>query len=147
MEPTPTVQPTFSFLKDRVLVVPPKGAGTRQGDPLTAAKGRVIAGAKAQKGYVVLLLKGDSLPKMEGGKKTVQTWFYKEPNGSYSTRLRYGQSAIPLDGETTGVRVGTLEDLIPFYDAVIESIEKGELDAILADMQKAKSDALTSGAA
>lgn len=136
-------QPTFSFLKDRVLVTPPKGAGTKQGDPLTAAKNRVITGAKAQKGYVQLLIEGKELPKMEGGKKLVSTWFYRAADRLYETRLRYGQSAIPLDGTKTGVRVGKLEDLIPFYDAVIAGIEKGELDERLHAMQQQKSASLT----
>lgn len=135
-------QTTFSFLQGLTITVPPKGAGTKQGDPLTAAKNRVIAGLKAQKALVQLLIDGKELPKMEGGKKTKGTWFYKEADGIYATRLRYGQSAIPLDGTKTGVRVGALRDLIPFYDLVIESAEKGELDTIIGKMQAEKSQAL-----
>jgi hypothetical protein len=137
------IQAAFSFLAGLTLTIPPRGAGTKQGDPLTAAKNRVIAGAKAQKGYVQTLVDGKELPKMEGGKKRVGTWFYRAADGSYETRLRYGQSAIPLDGTKTGVRVGKLPDLLAFYDAVIASIEKGELDERLAVMQQAKSAALT----
>jgi hypothetical protein len=142
-QPTPPTQPTFSFLQGLTVVVPPRGAGTKQGDPLTAAKNRVIAGAKAQKTYVQLLIDGKELPKMDGGKKTVSVWFYRAADGSYETRLRYGQSAIPLDGTKTGVRVGDLKALIPFYDAVIAGIERGELDEKLHAMQQAKSAALT----
>jgi hypothetical protein len=142
LPPQEPKQPAFSFLQGLTIVAPPKGAGTKQGDPLTSAKNRVIAGAKAQKTYVQLLIDGKELPKMEGGKKTVSVWFYKEADGSYATRLRYGQSAIPLDGTKTGVRVGALKDLIPFYDSVIKALDAGELDAQISVMQAKKSDDL-----
>jgi hypothetical protein len=73
---------------------------------------------------------------MEGGKKQAATWFYKAADGQYETRLRYGQSAIPLEGGKEGVRVGKLEDLIPFYDSVVKAIEAGELAALCGRPQK-----------
>jgi hypothetical protein len=144
-QPQP-VQPAFSFLKDRAIVVTPKNAGTKQGDPVTAATSRVIAGARLQKTYVQALIDGKELPKMDVAKQTAGTWFYRAADGTYETRLRYGQAAIPLDGGKTGVRIGELKDLLPFYDAVIAAIEKRELDAVITEMQKAKSAALTHAA-
>jgi len=149
LPPQPTPEPTqttFTFLNGFAVVKPPKNAGTKQGDPLTAAKRRVIDGLRQQKERVQLIIDGKPLPKMDGGKKQVATWFYKAPDGAYATRLRYGQSAIPLDGENTAVRVGDLKDLLPFYDSVIAAVERGELDEPLARMQKEKSAALTQGA-
>ena len=139
----PPRQATFSFLDGYTVVKPPKNAGTKQGDPLTAAKRRVIDGLRQQQERVRLVMGDKPLPKMDGGKKTVATWFYKAPDGTWETRLRYGQSAIPLDGENTAVRVGKLENLLPFYDGVIAAIERGELDVPLAQMQKEKSANLT----
>jgi hypothetical protein len=131
------------LLNGYTLTTPPKGAGTKQGDPLTAAKRRVIDGLRQQKERAQILLDGKPLPKMEGGKKSVPTWFYRAPDGGYETRLRYGQSAIPLADGKTAVRVGDLKDLLPFYDAVIAAVEKGELDEPLGKMQREKSAALT----
>jgi hypothetical protein len=136
-------QTTFSFLAGLTLTTPPKNAGTKQGDPLTAAKRRVIDGLRQQKERVQLVMEGKPLPKMDGGKKTVAAWFYKGPDGAWETRLRYGQSAIPLPDGKTGIRIGKLEDLLPFYDSVIAAIGRGEMDETLARMQKAKSEALT----
>lgn len=48
-----------------------------------------------------------------------------------------------MGDENTAVRVGKLENLLPFYDGVIAAIERGELDAPLAQMQKEKSAAIT----
>jgi hypothetical protein len=141
-EPTQT---TFSFLNGFAAVKPPKNAGMKQGDPLTAAKRRVIDGLCQQKERGQLVMDGKPLPKMDGGKKTVATWFYKAPDGAYATRLRYGRSAIPLSGDNTAVRVGDLKDLLPFYDPVIAAVERGELDEPLARMQKEKSAALMQG--
>jgi hypothetical protein len=134
----------LSFLKGRKLAVPPKTSGTQKGDPMVLAKNKIIGGVQIQKQFVELTLKGEPIPKGDGG-RSLSTWFYKEIDGTIWTTLRYGQISMPLDGEKTSVSVGRLEDVPAFYDSVIKAIEKGELDSIIADLQKRRSDSLKGG--
>jgi hypothetical protein len=131
----------LSFLKNRKVAQPPKYAGSKKGDPLTAAKAKVVEGIKTQKGYVQLTVDAKPLPKSEGGREA-STWYYREIDGTYWTTLRYGQLSIPLDGPNTAVQVGKLEDLTAFYDSVVEAIGKGELDGPIGKLQADRSAAL-----
>jgi hypothetical protein len=131
----------LSFMKGRKTETPPSGPGGKaSGAP--ALRNPVLTVLEKQKGHATTLIDGGILPKMKGSTKTVSTWFYKKPDGSYGTRIRYGQQSIPIDGAETGVHVGKLEDLSKFYDDVAASINKGEMDALLLKMQTRKSDDL-----
>lgn len=131
----------LSFIKGRKLVTPTKVQGGRK-DPLGSAKEGIIKAVEQQKDYAALTKREQPLPKAKGN-RSVSTWFQKQADG-WVTTVRYGQLSIPLDEKgTTGVLVGaTLDDLGPFYDAVIDSIRKGELDTIIAEMQKKRSESL-----
>jgi hypothetical protein len=100
----------LSFLKGKKVGAPPKYAGSKKGDPLTAAKTKVIDALKVQKGYVQLVTEGKPLPKTDGGREA-NTWFYREIDGTYWTTLRYSQLSIPLEGTNTVVQVGALAEL------------------------------------
>jgi len=130
-----------SFIKGKKVGAPPKFAGSKKGDPLTAAKAKVIDALKVQKEYVQLTIEGKPLPKTDGGRGT-STWFYREIDGSYWTTLRYGQLSIPLEGTNTAVQVGPLADLPAFYDAALAAIQKGELDEPIMVLQRTRSAAL-----
>ena len=131
----------ISFIRGKKVGAPPKYAGSKKGDPLTAAKTKVIDALKMQKGYVQLAIEGKPLPKTEAGREA-STWFYREIDGSYWTTLRYGQLSIPLEGTSTAVQVGPLAELPAFYDAVAQAIEKGELDELIMVLQRTRSAAL-----
>lgn len=134
----------LSFLKGKKLVVPMKNAGAKKGDPVTLAKGKIIEGITTQKHYASLTHDSKALPTGKDGKRTASTWFHKQGDG-WVTTIRYGQLPLPLDDKgTTGVMVGaSVADLPPFYDAVIESIRKGELDTIIGDLRTKRSASLT----
>src|ERR1017187_7057997 len=87
----------ISFIRGKKVGAPPKYAGSKKGDPLTAAKTKVIDALKVQRQYVLLTIEGNPLPKTDGGREA-STWFYKEIDGTYWTTLRYGQLSIPLEG-------------------------------------------------
>jgi hypothetical protein len=131
----------ISFIQGKKVGAPPKYAGSKKGDPLTAAKTKVIDALKMQKGYVQLAIEGKPLPKTDAGREA-STWFYREIDGSYWTTLRYGQLSIPLEGTSTAVQVGALAELPAFYDAVAQAIEKGELDELIMVLQRTRSAAL-----
>lgn len=131
-------QPTFSFLKGLTEF---SGAPT---DKLGAARELVVVGAEKQKVYVSLLKDGQPLPRMEGGKKAISTWF-KQVSKGWKCSIRYGQQSVPLTptGETY-VLAGTDPPAVTaFLDAVIASVRKGELDEQLKALQALKSKALT----
>ncbi len=113
----------------------------RTGDPLSIAKAAVMKALDEQKGYVTLSESGQALPRTKGGTKTVSTWFTKTQEG-YWTSLRYGQLPIPI-GEGTGLFIGTADELKAFYDAVKESIQAGQMDGVIGELQKKRSAALT----
>jgi hypothetical protein len=131
----------FSFLKGKKLVVPTKTPSGR-GDPVALAKEGIIKAATQQKALVGHTQRKEKLPQSKGG-RAVSTWFNYQHDG-WVTTIRYGQLSIPLDDKgTTGVLVGpNIEDLTSFYDAVIESIRKGELDTVIGDLQKKRSASL-----
>ena len=85
----------LSFIRGKKVGAPPKYAGSKKGDPLTAAKAKVIDALKVQKGYAQLVSEGKPVPKTDGGREA-STWFYREIDGTYWTTLRYGQLSIPL---------------------------------------------------
>jgi hypothetical protein len=135
----------LSFTRGKKVGTPPKYAGSKKGDPLTAAKAKVIEGLKIQKGYVQRVLENQPLPKTDGGREA-STWFYREIDGTYWTTLRYGQLSIPLEGTNTAVQVGPLAELPAFYDAAAQAVQKGEMDEPIMKLQQARSAALRKAA-
>ena len=131
----------LSFLKGRKLAMPPKSFGAKKGDPILLAKEKIMAGIESQKKFVDMTINNQALPRGEGGRST-STWFYREVDGSYWTTLRYGQIPMPLDGEKTAVSIGMIVDIPQFYDSVIGAVRKGELDGIIADLQKKRTESL-----
>jgi hypothetical protein len=132
----------ISFIRGKKVGAPPKYAGSKKGDPLTAAKTKVIEALKVQKEYAQLTIEGKPLPKTDAGREA-SSWFYREIDGTYWTTLRYGQLSIPLEGTNTAVQVGALAELPAFYDAAAQAITKGELDEPIMILQRARSAALT----
>ena len=131
----------LSFIRGKKVGAPPKYAGSKKGDPLTAAKTKVLDALKVQKGYAQLTIEGKPLPKTDAGREG-STWFYREIDGSYWTTLRYGQLSIPLEGTNTAVQIGALAELPAFFDAAIQAIQKGELDEPIMKLQQTRSAAL-----
>ncbi len=132
---------TLSFLEGRTLTTPPKHAKAFT-NPLTEAKAKVVKALQVQRGNAQMLLDGQSLPATDG-KKSVSTWFYQEMDGSFGTVIRYGQVAIPLDDTHTSVLIGTLPELMTFYDEVATAIGKGEMDSQIRTLHQSRSAALT----
>lgn len=92
---------------------------------------------------MIWLLIVDPIPKKTGGRTVV--WFFREPDGNWWTALRYGQSVIPLEDNNSYVQIGELTNMNPFYDSVIEAINKGEMDDIIERLRKKRTDALARG--
>lgn len=74
----------------------------------------------------------------EGNKKRPHKW-YSLKGGKAYTFIRYGNQRINIfPGQTVdnAVEVGTsYDDIITFYEGLIEAAKSGELDAILAPIQ------------
>jgi len=121
----------------------PKSVGNKRVDALTLAKRKVIDALKVQKGYALLVAEGKPLPKSPGGREA-SIWFCKQLDGWWTT-VRYGQQAIPISekGEVAMLVSEQLEEVAALYEAVAESIERGELDAQILALHQAKSKALT----
>jgi hypothetical protein len=131
----------ISFIRGKKVDAPPKYASSKKGDPLTAAKTKVIEALKVEKEYAQLTIEGKPLPKTDAGREG-STWFYREIDGTYWTTLRYGQLSIPLEGTNTAVQVGPLAELPAFYGAAAQAIQKGELDEPIMTLQRARLAAL-----
>lgn len=121
--------------------LPSKVAG-RTGDPLTIAKTAILKSLDDQQRYLTMMENNQPLPKTAKGGKTVSTWFTKGPDGSYWTSIRYGQLPITING-MTGFQIGHGAELTAFYDAVRTSIKAGEMDKVIGDLQKGRSEKLT----
>ena len=124
----------------------PKSVGDKRVDALTLAKRKVIDALKVQKGYALLVAEGKPLPKTQAGREA-GIWFCKQLDGWWTT-VRYGQQAIPISekGEVAMLVSEKLEEVAAFYDAVVEAIERGELDTQILTLHQAKSKALTQAA-
>lgn len=142
-QPQEPKQPAFSFMsmvkKSAEL---PKTSRSKLTDPLSVAKEKVIAALKVQIDYAQMVLVDQPLPTktVDGKPRTVSTWFSKQDDGWW-TSIRYGQQAIKINGQPDHL-IGKLGDVHRFYDAVIEAVEKGELDAQIGTLQAEKSAAL-----
>ncbi len=134
----------LSFLKGRKTAPLTKTTGTKKGNPLDIAKGKVLEAIGVQKGYAQLTIDGKPIPKAEGKTRSTSTWFYQNMDGWWTT-LRYGQLPIPLNEKNDfAIFVGEkADDLVPFYDAVIAAVQKGEMDAPIRTLQEARSKSLT----
>jgi hypothetical protein len=132
----------LSFLKGRKVGTAPRMGGARKGDALTIAKGKVVDGITQQKHYASLAARNEELPRGKGGRAT-SVWFFRSLDG-YWTTIRYGQLPIPMnDKGDFDVFIGDkLDGLQSFYDAVIEAVRKGELDAAISELQQKRSAAL-----
>ena len=134
-------QPTFTFMamvkKSDTL---PKSSRSKLVDPLTLAKEKIVKALQEQKRLASLVAKGETLPKTDGGKRDTAVWFSKQRDGWW-TKIRYGQAAMLINGHADFF-IGKIEDMPAFYDLVITSIEKGELDAQIGALQEKKSAAL-----
>jgi hypothetical protein len=119
----------------------PKSSRSKTVDPLTAAKAKILKAIDVQKGYVALVKEGKPLPKSTGGSKTVGTWFSSQTKGWYVS-LRYGQASIPIVDGKADMLVGTLDNVLAFFSAAAEAIQKGELDAAIGKLQAERSAAL-----
>ena len=121
----------------------PKSVGNKRIDALTLAKRKIVDALKVQASYALLLAEGKPLPKSQAGREA-GIWFCKQLDGWWTT-VRYGQQAIPISekGEVAMLVSEKLEEVAAFYDAVAESIERGELDAQILALHQAKSKALT----
>jgi hypothetical protein len=113
----------ISFMQGRKAETPPKNSSASTGDLLAPAKAKIIEALNVQKGYARLMLEGKDLPRRQGS-RSFSTWFYRRPDGSYGTTIRYGQVAIPIEGEDIGIPVGRLDELPAFYDMVALSPSK-----------------------
>lgn len=134
-EETVAKQPTFSFMAGRRVEKAPRNSGKASG--AEALRKLVLDVMAKQRGYAELKIADKELPNMEGSSKTVSTWFYQKADGSWGSRIRYGQQAVKIDGED-GIHIGKLEDIPAFYDDVAAAIHKGELDTLLKALQDEK---------
>lgn len=135
-------QSVFSFITGTMKVGRvAKSSRSKTTDPLTLAKDKVIKGIESQKALVKLVMEGKPLPK--NGDKTKTTWFSHQSDGWW-TAIKYGQLSIPLVADNTDILVSQkVDDLLPFYDAVIAAVRKGELDSQIGKLQQERSKALT----
>jgi hypothetical protein len=135
-----------SFLASIKLVPMEKGA-TSKGDPVLKARENVIKEVRKQQEAVKLELNGEALPtksfKVDGKDRTRKfaKWYFQK-RGVVFTQVRYGQRSVFMDGDKPqAIEVGKeLKDLLVFYDGLVASIEKGELDERLSPYTERKKD-------
>lgn len=127
----------LSFLEGRKVTAQGRVYSAVAGDPLGIAKAKIIRAINSQKSMAEMVANGGVVPKKVGGR--VSIWFFQEPDGKYWTALRYGQSVIPLEDNNSYVEVGTADDLVPFYDSVIEAVNNGEMDAVIQKLRSKRS--------
>lgn len=67
-------------------------------------------------------------------KQRFSRWFWQS-GGKFYTQIRYGQRAMKLDGKNSTIEAGTkFKDLLEVYDAVVDAVQKGELDKVIEPM-------------
>ena len=107
-----------------------------------ARESQIIVGINDVGHYVLKMMEDKPLP-MDAGGRGKSLWFTRQLDGWWTT-IRYGSSPIPMtDKGDTAMLIGDkLEDVAAFYDAVADSIAKGELDGPIGKLQADRSASL-----
>src|SRR5450830_520136 len=69
-------------------------------------------------------------------RKKVRAWWRTDPTGAVVLTVRYGAKPIEFAPGKAAIAVGKKEKLIPILETVIQAVEAGELDGVLATMSK-----------
>jgi hypothetical protein len=69
-------------------------------------------------------------------RKRVRAWWRTDATGAVVLTVRYGARHIEFEKGNAAIAVGKKEKLIPILETVIQAVEAGELDGVLAQMSK-----------
>src|SRR5665647_3055426 len=69
-------------------------------------------------------------------RKRVRAWWRTDATGAVVLTVRYGARHIEFEKGKAAIAVGKKEKLIPTIETVIQAVEAGELDGVLAQMSK-----------
>ena len=69
-------------------------------------------------------------------RKKVRAWWRTDATGAVVLMVRYGARVIEFEKGKAAIAVGKKEKLIPILETVIQAVEAGELDGVLAQMSK-----------
>lgn len=69
-------------------------------------------------------------------RKRVRAWWRTDATGAVVLTVRYGARHIEFEKGKAAIAVGKKEKLIPILETVIQAVEAGELDGVLAQMSK-----------
>jgi len=69
-------------------------------------------------------------------RKRVRPWWRTDATGAVVLTVRYGARVIEFAPGKAAIAVGKKEKLIPVLETVIQAVEAGELDGVLATMSK-----------
>lgn len=102
-----------------------------QTDPLLTTRDKLVEDIKVQQRAIAAELKG--VPFNNGGKRAFHTW-HRLRRGEWWVQLKAGHTAL---SNGALFRAGKeLDDVITFYDTVVEAIEKGALDEAIQEAMK-----------
>jgi hypothetical protein len=68
--------------------------------------------------------------------RRLHKWYWRNGDGNWLLELRYGNRPLKLNGDSTAVLVGKLEQLTSVIETLIEAVTAGELDKALAAAKK-----------
>ena len=69
-------------------------------------------------------------------RKKVRAWWRTDATGAVVLKVLYGSRAIEFAPGKAAIAVGKKEKLIPILETVIQAVEAGEADGLLAQMSK-----------
>jgi hypothetical protein len=69
-------------------------------------------------------------------RKRVRSWWRTDVTGAVVLTVRYGAKPIEFEKGKAAIAVGKKDKLIPTIETVIQAVEAGELDMVLAQMSK-----------
>lgn len=67
--------------------------------------------------------------------KPIKRWWFKDAKGDVLIVLRYGSRMLEIDKGKSAVIVGSLDNLIPVINQLIDAVAAGELDGAIDAVQ------------
>ena len=132
--------------------IPVSGAAaSRPGaDPVKIKREKIIAAMQRQISAVQKEIEGkphgftvrkkdESGEIVERPARFIPMWF-KDNEGGISSFIKYGTVALEIEGHTKFKCGNEISDAIPFYEALIKSAEKGDIDEPLSKAAERKRD-------
>ncbi len=98
-------------------------------DALERAKRKLINAIKGQIENV------KNPGQLNGRGKPIRDWSFRDDDGNLYTQIRFGTRPIEFQSGKS-FEMASPEEMIPFYNDVIEAVETGELDDIIEKARK-----------